>query len=237
MKIAYFDCFSGISGDMFLGSLVDSGLEVATLKDELAKLGLRGWDLKAEKLQKQGIAGTKVNVITTEEAGERHLEDITRLIDESALSDDVKQLSKEIFLRIATAEAKVHGIEIEKVHFHEVGAIDAIIDIVGSVIGIKKMGIEAVYSSPLHLGTGFIKSAHGILPVPVPATAELITNVPTYSQGIKAELVTPTGAAIITTLAKDFGPMPPMKVERTGYGAGTKDLPIPNLLRVLIGEA
>ena len=126
--------------------------------------------------------------------------------------------------------------EIEKVHFHEVGAIDSIIDIIGSVIGIKKMGIEAVYSSPLHLGTGFIKSAHGILPVPVPATAELITNVPIYSQGIKAELVTPTGAAIITTLAKGFGQMPPMKVERTGYGAGTKDLPIPNLLRVLIGD-
>ena len=247
MKIAYFDCFAGISGDMFLGSLADAGLEVATLKDELVKLGLCEWDLKVEKVQKRGIAGTKVSVITTEEAGERHLEDINRktkssvnevnrLIAESALSDDVKQLSKEIFLRIATAEAKVHGIEIEKVHFHEVGAIDSIIDIVGSVIGIKKMGIEAVYASPLHLGTGFIKCAHGTLPVPVPATAELIANVPTYSQGIKAELVTPTGAAIITTLAKDFGQMPPMKVKRIGYGAGTRDLPIPNLLRVLIAD-
>jgi len=209
---------------------------VATLKDELVKLGLCEWDLKVEKVQKRGIAGTKVSVITTEEAGERHLEDINRLIAESALSDDVKQLSKEIFLRIATAEAKVHGIEIEKVHFHEVGAIDSIIDIVGSVIGIKKMGIEAVYASPLHLGTGFIKCAHGTLPVPAPATAELIINVPTYSQGIKAELVTPTGAAIITTLAKDFGQMPPMKVKRIGYGAGTRDLPIPNLLRVLIAD-
>lgn len=237
MNIAYFDCFSGISGDMFLGSLVDAGLEVATLKDELTKLGLCKWDLKVEKVQKRGIAGTKVNIITPEEEeSERHLEDINRLIDESALSDDVKQLSKEIFLRIATAEAKVHGIDIEKVHFHEVGAIDSIIDIVGSVIGMKKMGIEAVYASPLHLGTGFIKCAHGTLPVPVPATAELIANVPTYSQGIKAELVTPTGAAIITTIAKDFGQMPPMKVERIGYGAGTRDLPIPNLLRVLIGD-
>ena len=221
---------------MFLGSLADAGLEVATLKDELVKLGLCEWDLKVEKVQKRGIAGTKVSVITTEEAGERHLEDINRLIAESALSDDVKQLSKEIFLRIATAEAKVHGIEIEKVHFHEVGAIDSIIDIVGSVIGIKKMGIEAVYASPLHLGTGFIKCAHGTLPVPAPATAELIINVPTYSQGIKAELVTPTGAAIITTLAKDFGQMPPMKVKRIAYGAGTRDLPIPNLLRVLIAD-
>ena len=237
MRIAYFDCFAGISGDMILGSLVDAGLDVETLKGELAKLGLSEWDLKAERVKKQSIGGTKVTVMTSEKGEERHLEDITRLIGESSLDDEVKQLSKAVFLKLATAEANVHQSSVEKVHFHEVGAVDAIVDIVGGIVGVRVLGLEKIYASPLHLGTGFIESAHGTLPVPVPATVELVRDAPTYSRGIPSELVTPTGAALITTLAKGFGGMPPMKVERVGYGAGTKDLPIPNLLRVFIGEA
>ena len=236
MKIVHFDCFAGISGDMILGALVDAGMDITTLRDELAKLALRGWDIEAQEVSKQGVAGTKVSIGTTpEEESERHLADIDRLIEESELATEVKCVSQEVFLRLATAEAKVHGIGVDKVHFHEVGAVDSILDIVGAAIGLHVLGIEEVYASALHVGTGFVECAHGTLPLPAPATAELLAGVPTYSRGIQSELVTPTGAAILTTIAKGFGPMPPIKVEAIGYGAGMRDLPIPNLLRVFVG--
>lgn len=237
MRVAYFDCFSGISGDMILGALLDAGLELDSLKEALAGLKLSGYEIEARKVKKGGIAGTLVDVRGCEGEVERDLGDVLEIIGKSDLPEDVKGKAKAIFARLAEAEAKVHGLGIEEVHFHEVGGLDAIVDIVGSVVGMRLMGIEEVYSSPLHLGRGFVECAHGILPVPAPATLELVKGVPTYGRDIEAELVTPTGAAIITTLAKGFSRAPLMEVEATGYGAGHRDLPIPNLLRVSIGQA
>jgi len=236
VKVAYFDCFAGISGDMTLGALVDAGLNLDDLKKELSKLNLTGYEISAEKVTKNGITGTKVNVAIEEQKAHRHLRHINEIIDNSALDDDIKQTGKQIFERLAVAEAKIHNTTIEKIHFHEVGAIDAIIDIVGAVIGVKLLGIEKVYASKIHVGRGFVECQHGKIPLPAPATTELLTGVPIYSTGIERELTTPTGAAIITTLAGSFGNMPEMTVEKTGYGAGSGDLEIPNLLRVIIGE-
>lgn len=237
MKIAYFDCFSGISGNMVLGALLDAGLELGALKKALAELKITGYKIEVRKVQKVGISGTLVNIKTKKESVERHLGDILGIIHGSNLPDDIKDRAEAIFIRLAEAEAKVHGVSIEEIHFHEVGGLDAIVDIVGSVLSLKLMGIENVYSSPLHLGRGFVKCAHGLLPVPSPATMELMKGVPTYGRDIEAELTTPTGAAIITTLAKEFIRAPIMEVEAIGYGAGHRDLPIPNLLRVSMGEA
>ncbi len=271
MRIAYFDCFSGASGDMILGALVDAGLSLEHLRGELGKLGLSHYEIGARKVVKRGLGGTQM--IIDLEGGhhhgeDRHLEeghhshhhghhshhrreshhqqphhehrnlhDIQGLIEASALDAAVKEKSLQIFTRLAEAEAKVHRTSIDQVHFHEVGAMDAIIDIVGAVVGLKNLGIEKLYCSPLHVGSGTVECAHGTLPVPAPATLELIKGKPVYSTGVKGELLTPTGAAILTTLASEFGPMPAMIVEATGYGAGTLDPPVPNLLRVSIGEA
>jgi len=237
MRIAYFDCFSGISGNMVLGSLIDAGLELDALKEALAGLGISGYEIKVRKVPKRYIAGTLVDVKTQEEGAERHLGDILNIIEGSDLPGEIKETCGRIFTRLAEAEAKVHGLDIEDIHFHEVGGLDAIVDIVGSVVGLKSLGVEKVYSSPLHLGRGFVKCAHGRFPVPAPATLELVKGVPVYGRDIEAELVTPTGAAIITTLAKGFGWSPLMEVEAIGYGAGHRDLPIPNLLRVSVGKA
>ena len=237
MKIAYFDCFSGISGNMVLGALLDAGLGLDALKEALAGLKVSGYEIEARKVLKRYIAGTLVDVKTQEEGVGRHLGDILDIIEGSTLPEDVKGRAGAIFIRLAETEARVHGVNVEEIHFHEVGGLDAIVDIVGSVVGLKLMGIEEVYSSPLHLGRGFVKCAHGLLPVPSPATMELVKGVPTYGRDIEAELTTPTGAAIITTLAKGFGRAPLMEVEAIGYGAGHRDLPIPNLLRVSIGKA
>jgi len=247
MKIVYFDCFSGISGDMTLGALVDLGLDPDLLKGELSKLKLEGYQLSFSKTDKHSIAGTKAHVELTHNHNHdhnhdhhhgRHLSEIRQLIEDSDLSDDVKVKAISIFVRLGEAEAKVHDTTIEEVHFHEVGAVDSIVDIVGAAIGISAMGIEKIYSSPLSLGTGLTKSSHGIIPIPVPATMELLKGVPVRQTEIKGELVTPTGAAIITTLSKGFGPMPEMVVDKIGYGAGTKDLAEqPNLLRVSLGAA
>ncbi|MCK4471294.1 MAG: nickel pincer cofactor biosynthesis protein LarC [Anaerolineae bacterium] len=237
MKIAYFDCFSGISGNMVLGALLDAGLGLDALKEALAGLKVSGYEIKARKVLKRYIAGTLVDVKTQEEEVERHLGDILDIIEGSTLPEDVKERAGVIFIRLAETEARVHGVNVEEIHFHEVGGLDAIVDIVGSVVGLKLVGIEEVYSSPLHLGRGFVKCAHGRLPVPSPATMELVKGVPTYGRDIEAELTTPTGAAIITTLAKKFGRAPLMEVKAIGYGAGHRDLPIPNLLRVSIGKA
>ena len=243
MRVAYFDCPSGISGNMILGALLDIGLDKAYLIKELLKLQNPNFKIQNKsqfqisKIKKMGIIGTYFNVKVEEELKHRNLRDILSIINKSKLSKPVKTLSSMIFRRLAEAEAKVHGVAVNKVHFHEVGAVDAIIDIVGACIGIEKLGIEKIYCSPLPNGRGKIIHAHGLLPNPAPAAAELIKGVPTYGIGIKGELVTPTGAAIITTLAESFGDIPRMEVENIGYGAGTINLPIPNLLRVFIGEA
>ena len=237
MKTVYFDCFSGISGDMILGALVDAGLDVAVLEEELAKLNLADFELTVKKVMKKGITGTKVDVEIKGEQSVRHLKDIVELIEQSGLKADVKNISKKIFMNLAAAEAKVHNTEIEKVHFHEIGAVDSIVDIIGTVIGLKELGIETVYASRVHTGSGFVDSQHGRIPVPAPATLELLKDVPVYTLGIESELTTPTGAAVLKSLAAGFGRMPSMKVEAVGYGAGTRDFEeLPNLLRVFIGD-
>lgn len=236
MKIAYLDCFSGISGDMTLGALVDAGLDFKLLQHDLAGLALDEYELYEEKVVKQGITGTKVHVMSLEGHVHRHLGDIQDIIQRSSLAAEVKEKSIQVFIRLAEAEAKVHGTTVDQVHFHEVGAVDAIVDIVGAAIGFYRLGIEKVYSSSVHTGTGFVKAAHGVMPVPAPATLELLRGVPVYARDIRQELVTPTGAAILTSYCQDFGPMPEFKVERIGYGAGERDLEIPNMLRLTLGE-
>lgn len=238
MTIAYFDCFSGISGDMTLGALVDAGMPIEVLRSELAKLNLPGYTITSEKVKRSGLAATKVHVILDEkEQHARHLSDIQKIINSSSLSPVVKQQSLSIFQRLAEIEAKVHGTTPDKVHFHEVGAVDAIVDIVGSVIGLEHLGITEIIGSPLNVGSGTVHTQHGKLPVPAPATAELLKNIPLYSSSITLELTTPTGAAIISTLAASFGPLPQMAIRRIAYGAGNKDIPgQPNVLRLMIGE-
>ena len=236
MKIAYFDCFSGASGDMILGALVDAGLELGQLESELSKLPVRGFRLQAEKTTRRGIAGTKLTVVTEEHHVERHLSDLADIIDRSALSDDIKSASQGIFKELAGVEARIHQKSADEVHFHEISGLDSIIDVVGSLVGLKNLGIEGVYASKIHVGTGFVECRHGTLPVPAPATLDLLKGVPVYSRGIDAELATPTGVAILKNVAKGFGVMPEMTVEKIGYGAGSRELEIPNLLRVVIGE-
>jgi pyridinium-3,5-bisthiocarboxylic acid mononucleotide nickel chelatase len=239
MKIAYFDCFAGASGDMILGALVDAGLDPELLNRELAKLHLDHYALNFMPVVKRGLGGTQavVDIGTHMHHPHRGLQDIRTLIEASELSRDIRQKSMAIFTRLAGAEARVHRTAVEAVHFHEVGAMDAIIDVVGAVSGLSLLGIEAVYCSALHLGSGTVTCAHGMLPVPAPATLELVQGIPVYATGIQGELLTPTGAAILTTLAKGFGPLPAMTVEKSGYGSGTADPEIPNLLRVVIGDA
>jgi len=237
MKIAYFDCFAGASGDMILGALLDAGMDLDHLKHELAKLKLTGYTIQSKKSDKGGISATKFDVRVTHDHHHRNLKDIVQIIDKSRLTDLVKDISKKIFTRLAHAEAKVHRVSVNKIHFHEVGAVDAIVDIVGAVIGFQALGIDEIQASRLHLGSGTVECAHGILPVPPPAVAELVKGIPVYSTAVEGELVTPTGAAILTTLCKHFGPIPSMQIEKTGYGAGSKSLSIPNVLRVLIGES
>ncbi len=236
VKIAYFDCFSGICGDMILGAFIDLGLESSFLKKELEKLNLSGYNFDVKKATINQITAVDVYITVNEEQHHRSLGDITTLIDGSTLDRDVKELSKKIFIKLAQAESKIHNIKIDDVHFHEVGAVDSIIDIVGAVIGLKKLGISDVFCSHLPLGSGFVNCAHGVLPVPAPATVELLKDVPVYSTDRKQELVTPTGAAIITTFAKQFGDMPHMKIDKIGYGAGKTKSVYPNLLRVFLGS-
>ena len=235
MRAAYFDCFSGISGDMVLGALVDLGWPVEELKRELDKLDLFGYRIEAKKVAKRGILSTQIKIRATEEKKERTLEDILSILDKSKLEKKIKERSRAIFTKLASVEAKIHGESPQKIHFHELGGLDTIIDVVGALAGMNYLGVEKVYSSSLPLGKGFVKCSHGILPLPAPATLELLKEVPVYGSDIEAELVTPTGAAIISNLAENFGQMPPMKIEHIGYGAGQRDLTIPNLLRVSIG--
>ncbi len=235
MRIAYFDCFSGISGDMILGALLDLGWPVEELEKELAKLNLTGYKIEVKKVQKESITATQIKIETKGDEKERRLSHILSIIERSRLEKEIKEISKNIFTKLARAEAKIHRKSPQEIHFHELGGLDTIIDIVGAVAGVKHLGIEKIYASSLPLGRGFVKCAHGTLPLPAPATLELLKKVPVYGGNIEAELVTPTGAAIITNLAKNFGEMPPMRIESIGYGAGQRDLSIPNLLRVSVG--
>ncbi len=233
--IAYFDCFSGISGNMILGALVDAGLSVDFLKKELKKIDLENYSIKVKKVTRGHLSGTYLDVVTRD-VKRRKLKDITGSINKSGLSSDVRKKSIGIFNRIAEAESRVHGVPKDRLHFHEIGDLDSIVDIAGAVIGLKKLGIKEVYASCVHTGKGFVKTRGGILPVPAPATAELLKGVPVYGGDIKSELVTPTGAAIITSFTGRFGEMPSMEYEAIGYGAGSKKLSIPNMLRVYIGK-
>jgi len=238
MKIICYDCFSGISGDMNLGAMIDLGVDKSYLINELNKLNLKGWELIVQEDQRHGITGTKVTVKQTRhEHAHRHLSDIEKIINDSGLDNKTKELSKKIFLKIATAEASVHGISTDLVHFHEVGAVDSIIDVVGAAICYNALNVEGVHVSTVELGSGFVKCDHGKLPVPAPATIEIIKGIPVKKGGVDFEATTPTGAAILATLGTDFSPDLAVKIEKTAYGVGQKDHnDVPNLLRVSLGE-
>ena len=237
MKTLYFDCFSGASGNMILGGLIELGVDADVLRSELAKLNLEGIELVIEKVDRSGINSTHVEVKYPHEHVHRHLKDIVKIIADSSLAETVKQRAIAIFTRLAEAEAKVHGIPVERVHFHEVGALDAIVDIVGACIGFEMLGIERFVSSALNLGSGTVEIAHGKFPVPPPAVAELVRGIPVYSSEGTGELVTPTGAAIITTICDTYGVLPKISLEQVGYGAGTRDTKgSPNAIRLMLGE-
>jgi hypothetical protein len=237
MRQAYLDGSSGISGDMFLGALLDAGFDAHRLLEELKKLSLGFFKLKRTRALRGGIVGTRFEVVTSGDQPHRKLADIEAMITPASLSDGVKDKSLRIFRRLAEAEGKLHGKPAGEVHFHEVGAVDAVIDIVGACVGLEALEISELFSSPLNVGGGRVEAAHGSLPVPAPATAELLLGIPIYSSGVEEELVTPTGAAIVSTLAASFGPFPSFKIERIGYGAGAKDFHHhPNVARFFIGE-
>lgn len=236
MRIAYLDCASGISGDMTLGALVDAGAELAAIQAGIDSLGLPGCRLVATEVKKRGFRATQIAVEHAPEHAHRHLHHITAMIDRGALSPRAREFAMRIFRKLAEAEAKVHGSTIEKVHFHEVGAVDSIADIVGAAIGFDLLGIERIMASPVPTGHGFVDIAHGRCSVPAPATGELLRGVPLAPLDVEGELTTPTGAAIVASLASEFGPLPAMTVEAIGYGAGQRDFPQPNILRLLVGK-
>ncbi len=239
MRIAYLDCFSGISGDMTIAAFLDAGLGMDILTKGLAKLKLKGYVIKKSKVRRKELAGTRFECIVQEKSHtHRSLKDIIALIDKSSLNNKVKAVAKNIFTTIGSAEAKVHGIKAAGyVRLHEIGDIDSIVDIVGTAIAIDAFGIDEVYSSNITLGRTFVRSGHGMLPIPAPATLELLKGIPTSVSETRAELVTPTGAGILKTLCKGFGRMPEIKISKIGYGAGTRDLEDrPNMLRVVIGR-
>lgn len=253
-RILYLDCLSGISGDMTIGGLLDLGLDREAFLQELNKVKVEGYKLEMKKNQKNGITGVDFDVVIEKpkdrkidgnehhghghhhEHHHRNLKDIEKLIEESALEESVKTMSKEIFTEVAKAEAKIHDKPMDAVHFHEVGAIDSIVDIIGVAILIHQLNPDKIISSPLHMGTGFVTCAHGKIPVPAPATLEILKGIPVYSTGVRSELVTPTGAAIVKVLAEEFMDTPLMEIEKIGYGLGTKDLEITNVLRMMVGK-
>ena len=236
MKICYLDAFSGISGDMTVGALIDAGADSKQLVQALEALGT-GAKFEVEKTKRRGIAASKFRVMGGDGKTHRHLKHILEIIAKSGISVRAKQNASAVFQRLGEAEAKVHDVSIEKVHFHEVGAVDSICDIVGACIGLDLLDIGEVYSSPMNVGSGTVNTEHGVLPVPAPATAELLAGKPIYARGPSLELTTPTGAAIAATLATEFGALPPMRIIANGYGAGDHDFPEhANVLRVLIGE-
>lgn len=237
MRIAYLDCASGVSGDMMLAALVDAGVELAAVQAGIDSLGLPSCSLDCEEVKKQGFRALQLTVRHEPEHAHRHLHHIVDMIEGSTLTASQRDLAQRIFRRLAEAEAKVHGTAIEKVHFHEVGAVDSIADIVGSAIAWDLLGVERVVASPVPTGTGFVEIAHGRCAIPAPATGELLRGIPLAASDVQGELTTPTGAAIVATLAQEFGPLPSMTIQTIGYGAGQKDFDHPNLLRLLVGEA
>jgi uncharacterized protein (DUF111 family) len=281
MKILYFDCYAGISGDMTLGALLDLGVDPDRFREELAKLNLEGYRIEIKKSMKNGITGTDVDVILQQDHDHEHSEDhthahphdhtndhghdhdhhhshtishdhhhshdasglqrdfkqISRLITDSGISDAAKKMALDMFERLAKAEGKIHNMPFEEVHFHEVGAVDSIVDIVGTAICIDLLKPDAVMASPVHIGGGMTRSQHGIIPVPAPATLELLKGIPIYSKGFQGELVTPTGATILATLCSEFTEYPSMVLQGIGYGMGKKNFDFPNCLRVCLGES
>lgn len=240
-KIAYFDCFAGISGDMCLGALVDAGVKLSDIEKELKRLPIKNYSLKSRKVLRNGVSATKVDVILKGVKGQgsraTKWKDIEGIIKTSSLSDGIKQKGLYIFRNLFKAEAKVHGEPFNNVHLHELGGVDCIVDIFGTLIGLDALGVEKIYTSPINLGNGSVKTEHGMLPVPAPATIELLRGYPVYSSEIPFELTTPTGAVIISGLKSKASPLPETRIERVGYGAGNKNIrTMPNTLRILIGE-
>ncbi|HEV3417523.1 MAG TPA: nickel pincer cofactor biosynthesis protein LarC [Pirellulales bacterium] len=236
MKIAYLDCPSGISGDMTLAALIDAGVDLAEIQAGIDSLGLVDCRIVATEVKRKGFRALHVTVEHPPEHAHRHLHHITAMIDRGRLTDRQKDLARRIFARLGEAEAKVHGTTIEKVHFHEVGAVDSIADIVGAAIGWDLLGVERIVASPIPTGHGFVMIAHGRCSIPAPATAELLAGVPLAASDVEAELTTPTGAAILRTLVESYGPVPPMRISRIGYGAGSRELTEqPNVLRLMVG--
>jgi hypothetical protein len=237
MRIAYIDAFSGIAGDMTVAALIDAGAPAETLCAGLDSLGT-GARFTVSKVKRKGIAATKFDIEYEDRKKHRHLPHIVKMIEAAALPDAVKQNAVKVFQALGAAEAQVHGTTIEKVHFHEVGAVDSICDIAGACYGFNLLGIERIFCSPVNTGTGTVEADHGVMPVPTPATALLLEGVPAYASGPDAELTTPTGAALIAALADGFGAMPAMRIERQGFGAGSKEFPqMANVLRILVGES
>ena len=237
MKIAYLDCASGVSGDMMLGALIDAGVELTAVQAGIDSLGLPSCRLACEEVKKRGFRALQLTVRHEPEHAHRHLHHIVEMLDGSTLTASQQALATRIFRRLAEAEAKVHGTTIEKVHFHEVGAVDSIADIVGSAIAWDLLGVDRVVCSTIPAGTGFVEIAHGRCAIPAPATGELLRGIPLAASDVEGELTTPTGAAIVATLAAEFGPLPAMTIDSIGYGAGQKDFGHPNLLRLLVGES
>jgi uncharacterized protein (TIGR00299 family) protein len=238
MRQAYLDCSSGISGDMLLAALLDAGVDARRLLRELKKMRLGFYEFKLTRAVRGNLVGARVDIRVPAQQPPRKLGDIEEMMGKTELAETVKEKALKIFRRLAEAEGKLHNLPPGEVHFHEVGAVDAVIDIVGACLGLELLEVSELVCSPLNVGGGRVEAEHGSLPVPAPATAELLKEIPIYSTGIEGELVTPTGAAIVSTLASSFGPMPPMKVERIGYGAGEKDIPgQANVTRLFVGES
>jgi pyridinium-3,5-bisthiocarboxylic acid mononucleotide nickel chelatase len=237
MTTLYFDCFAGASGDMILGALVGAGVDPQALQAQLALLNVEGFSVEFEKVDRAGLSCTYARVTIKPEHAHRHLGDVLKIIYDSRLNDRVKERAARIFSRLAEAEAAVHNQPIESIHFHEVGALDAIVDVVGAAICFDLLQIDRFVCSPLHVGSGTVEMAHGRFPVPPPAVTELLKEAPIYATDIKGELVTPTGAAIIASVCDEYGPLPPMQLDRSGYGAGSRTYEkFPNALRVLVGQ-
>ena len=249
MTVLYYDCFSGISGDMHLGAMIDLGVDPKTLIDQLGRLDLTGYELKITRDQRKGISGTKVDVVLDNNHHDHHhghhndhhhhrnLEDISRIINDSDLSKAIKDRSIRMFRKLAEAEGKIHNKPVQEVHFHEVGAVDSIVDIVGAAICIETIAPDMIMSSAVELGGGFVKCEHGTFPVPAPATAEILAGVPVKSGAAPYETTTPTGALILACNADKFGPMQDLRISKTAYGIGNRDMDIPNVLRVYLAES
>jgi hypothetical protein len=237
VRIAYFDCIAGASGDMILGALLDAGLAPDILQGVLDALGLSEARLSHCRVLKSGFSATKLEVVVGDDVPERHLSDIESLVQESELSQGLKARAIGVFRRLGEVEAGIHGTTLDEVHLHELGGVDTIVDVVGTLAALEAMEIDRVHASPLPLGRGFVRGAHGRIPLPAPATLALLEGVPVVGSDLDLELVTPTGAALLTSLAESFGPIPTMTLTAVGYGAGSWDLPIPNVLRVLVGQS